>query len=200
MSGENVKRDRVDVPNNKNKKDKYFGSVKFFKNMIALIILIVIFALIFGLVYMLFFQKSETDIPKSMLTGEVVNGRGVVITPDNIDDIRAQIDSPVADGYYSAEMNFEWTFEKWDKPSDDAYIINSVDNVRTVYFDLILNETEELIYSSPYMPVGSKLTDFALEKELSKGEHKAVVTYHLVDDEFNNITEVSIAVLLRILG
>jgi hypothetical protein len=128
------------------------------------------------------------------------SGRGTVMPPDNMDDIIARMSEPVQDGYYITKMNVDWTFDTWNSPSQNAYVENSPDNLRTVYFDLILDETGELIYSSPFIPLGAKLENFALDSPVPAGEYSAVVTYHLVDDEFENLSSVSVAVLLRILG
>jgi hypothetical protein len=127
-------------------------------------------------------------------------GVGTVATIENIESIRKQLSEPVQDGYYETRMNVEWTFETWDSPSSDAYVANSENNRRTVYFTVSLAETDEIVYTSPDIPVGSQLTGFALDKKLNAGEHPAVVTYRLLDDEGNELSNVSVSVTLRILS
>lgn len=153
---------------------------------------IIIIALIIVIVVLV----TRTETPAVSDTG----GRGTVATPENIDEIRASIDEPVQDGYYNTRMNVDWNFQDSKTPSSNAMVENSERNTRTVYFDLFLDETNELIYSSPFIPVGSKLENFALDAEISKGDHTATVVYHLVDDDYQEITTVSVSVNLHILN
>jgi hypothetical protein len=125
-------------------------------------------------------------------------GRGVVAMPDNIEEIREKMRQPVEDGYYETRMNVEWEFPSSDAESTNAYVENSPNNKRTVYFDLMLADTNELIYSSPFIPVGAKLEKFKLDAKIPAGEHTGIVTYHLVDDDYRELTTVSVSVTLRI--
>jgi hypothetical protein len=126
--------------------------------------------------------------------------RGTVATPENIDEIKAQVNEPVQDGYYRTRMSVDWDFQTSQTPSHNAYVENAPQNTRTVYFDVILDDTNELVYSSPFIPVGAKLEDFALDAKLAKGDYTATVVYHLVDDAHQEITTLSVSVNLHILG
>jgi len=126
--------------------------------------------------------------------------RGSLITLDNIDVARAEIEAPIEDPNYTYTMSIEWTFESWDRPSRDAYVENATMNTRTVFFDLFLDSTGERIYSSPYIPLGAALDSFALDTEVPAGRHTATVVYYLVDDDYEVLTDVSVMVWLNILG
>ncbi|MCL2633229.1 MAG: hypothetical protein FWD34_01810 [Oscillospiraceae bacterium] len=180
-------------------KERYLGSVKFFKNMIVLFVILLVVGLSSALVYFAVFKNDDVDDGRRLLlTDEIVDGRGIVAVPNNISAIIEHLEEPVVDGYYLTTMNADWHFDTWNTPSSNAYVENAIENTRTVYFDLFLDETEELIYSSPFIPVGAKWERFALDKEIPVGVHSATVTYHLVDDEFQSITTVSVAVQLNI--
>ena len=127
-------------------------------------------------------------------------GRGTVITEENLDEVRDEISRPIEDASYAAVMSVEWTFERWDIPSRDAHVENSTRNTRTVYFDVFLDGTNELIYSSPYIPVGAKLDGIALDTEVPAGSYTATVVYFLVDDDYEVLTDVSVMIWLNILG
>jgi hypothetical protein len=127
-------------------------------------------------------------------------GVGTVATIDNVDAIRQKLSEPVEDGYYETRMNVEWVFPTWDTPSSNAYVANAESNKRTVYFTVLRADTQAQLYSSPDIPVGSQLTDFALDEELAAGEYPAVVVYHLLDDNGVELTNVSVAVTLRVLS
>lgn len=183
------------------KAEKYIGSVRFFKHIILTFSALAVVAVTIVLVHVFTRNDNEADdFQRNLLTGEVIDGRGILVTPENLEEIIERISEPVPDGHYLTTMNLDWLFDTWDTPSSNAFVENATDNVRTVYFDLFLDSTGELIYSSPFMPVGSKLEGFALDSEVPAGNHPATVTYHLVDDEFQNLSSVSVAVLLRILG
>jgi hypothetical protein len=126
-------------------------------------------------------------------------GRGTVAVPENIDTLLEDIKVPVEDAYYEATMNVDWQFPNGSSPSNNAYVENATSNTRTVYFDVLLKDTEELVYSSPYIPVGSKLEKFSLDYDLSAGEYDATVVYHLVDDEQNEISTVKVTIKLYVL-
>ena len=158
---------------------------------IVIVSLLVLLLVAGGIVIFLMLRKPEE--PLRLGPG----GRGIVATPDNIDKIMADRDEPVEDGQYRTRMNIVWTFPAWNKGSD-AIVENAPENTRTVYFDVFLDETRELIYSSPYITVGAALTGFALDSEVPAGTHEGTVTYHLVDDNFEELTTVSVGVKLKI--
>lgn len=136
--------------------------------------------------------------PEPAAVRETTEARGTVVTSENIDEVREEFAKPVEDGYYVTRMNVEWSFATSRTPSVNAYVANPSSNKRTVYFDVTLKDTEELVYSSPFIPVGAELKDFALDADLKAGTYPAVVTYHLVDDDENELTTVSVTVTLYI--
>ena len=146
---------------------------------------------------------SGDDTPEPVVQERPVlptGARGTVVTEDNLDAVRAEIEAPVEDASYSAVMSVEWTFERWDVPSRNARVENSTRNTRTVFFDVFLDETGERIYESPYIPVGERHDNFALDTEVPAGQYTATVVYFLVDDDYEVLTDVSVMVRLNILG
>lgn len=157
----------------------------------AIIVIIVLSAIIVMLL------KRE---PESVESGPTPAGyvRGTVITEDNVDEVLAQKDEPVVAGYYNCTMNVEWHFEDSSKPSYDAYVLNSTMNTHTVYFDVNLEATNQLVYSSLYIPVGAEVDEIQLSSELEAGTYPAIVTYHLVDEDNNELSTVAVTVTLYI--
>lgn len=133
-------------------------------------------------------------------TGPTAPGyvRGTVITEDNVDEVLAQADEPVKAGSYNCTMNVEWHFEDSSKASYDAYVLNSALNTYTVYFDVNLEGTNELVYTSPYIPVKAELKEIQLMSRLAAGTYPAIVTYHLVDENFDELSTVAVSVTLFI--
>ena len=123
------------------------------------------------------------------------NDRPTVVTEANVDEVIAAMDEPVADGSYEITMNTEWIF---NGTSSDAYVANSANNTRTVYFDVAIAGTGQLVYSSPYLPVGSQIKNFALDAKLNSGAYDGIVTYHLVDDKKEEVSNLSVTVTFQV--
>jgi hypothetical protein len=141
---------------------------------------------------------AETVSREAVATTASTAGRGMVVNEENASSVKEWAETPVEDGYYRVQMNMKWDFPDGESPSSNAYVANAETNTRTVYFDLTLKDTNELIYSSPFIPVTAKLDEITLNRDLEKGEYPAMVTYHLVDDNFEEITTVSINIVLNV--
>lgn len=160
------------------------------KGTIALIIVIILLiCLILILLYALFRPKPE----------EVTDGRATFVSPDNVDEVQQQLMEPVTDAYYTTSMTVDWYFDNGEAVSTSSYVENAEENTRTVYFDVTL-EDGELIYSSPYLPVGERIEQITLNRDLDAGDYPAVCTYYLVDDDHNVLTNVSVAVTIHVLN
>lgn len=127
------------------------------------------------------------------------DGRATWVTPDNVEEVREQLSQPVQDAYYTTSMTIDWYFDNSSAVSTSAFVENHSVNTRTVYFDVTL-ENGDLVYSSPYLPVGERIEQIQLQKDLVAGDYPAVCTYYLVDDDHQVITHVSVAVTIHILN
>ena len=156
----------------------------------GLITVVVVVAVLVGIIIYLAVGRQEPE--------QQIKGRAVLLTEDNVQEYENQ--EPVEDGYYMVTMNTSWDFDDGKAESYNAYVANAPENTRTVYFDVFLSDTGENIYSSPYMPVGTELQDISLDKALEAGDYQAVVTYHLVDDDYNEIDDVSAEITIHILN
>ena len=105
----------------------------------------------------------------------------------------------VADGMFECEMTMSWTFQDGNSVASNAYVANSENNLHTLYFDVYDNSTDELLYSSPMMPVGSELREIKLEKELPAGDYSALVMYTLVDENYEEVSKVGFNITISIL-
>lgn len=125
-----------------------------------------------------------------------VKKRDVVLTKDNVDDILSQSETPVnadASSYVVTMTSTEWEFKDGSSTSADSYVQNSTMNSYPVYFDIVRSDTEETIYSSPIIPVGSHLEDFKLDKDLDAGTYDCIMTYYQVDDDQTVLSHVNLA-------
>lgn len=130
--------------------------------------------------------------------GEVKPKRDVVVNEDNAEDVAEQLleQEQIRSGSYEVTMNSEWRFEDGSSASENAYVENVAHNTNDVYFDLHLAETDELIYSSPVIPRGSYLENFALDKDLEAGSYDCVLTYHLIDAEQRTLSTLKLSVIV----
>lgn len=157
------------------------------KTIIIVSILAVI--LVAGVVAMLllFGQTGKTD------------KRNVVVTPDNVEETLAQMtENKTQTGTYEVTMNTTWEFENGGSASSNAYVENSTANTNDVYFDLVRTDTEETIFSSPTLPVGSHLENITLDKSLEAGSHDCVLTYHLLDEDSKTVSTLNINVKVNV--
>ena len=174
------------------------------KNIIVIVIaalVIVIAALIVCVVLLLTKQKEEQTPAPAPDSGNVTNtsvlDRGFVDT-DNIDDIMDEMTDKVSEGMFECKMTTAWTFDDGKSTAPNAYVANVENNLYTLYFDVYEETTNELLYSSPMLPVGTEITNFKLDKELSAGEYDAVVMYTMVDENLEEVSSVGFKVTITV--
>ena len=95
-------------------------------------------------------------------------------------------------------MNSTWNFANGESPSSNAYVENAEANTNSVYFDVTLAETEETIYESPILPVGSHLENITLDTILQAGTYDCIVTYHLLDEKNISISTLKLTLTINI--
>jgi hypothetical protein len=160
---------------------------------VAIISLVAVLIVAGGVLVYVLTRDNTPDEPRGP-----DGGRGFVLTPANADQFNAERGDRLPDSHFRVVMNNDWHFDTWNSPSENAYVENSSDNSRTVYIDVILRDSGELVYSSPYIPLGNSLFGFALDRPVPAGEHQATVIYRLVDDDFAEVTTLSVTVRLVI--
>ena len=125
--------------------------------------------------------------------------KNVVITPDNVQDvIDSMNEKRVAPGTYNVKMNPTWTFESGSSTSKDAYVENSATNNNDVRFTITLKDTDEEVFSSPIIPLGSRLANITLDKALPAGTHDCIITYHLLDDKGEDVSSVKLSLTITV--
>lgn len=150
----------------------------------VIIVGIIIIILLLAVIAILLLRNRASDVPDETqnVTDERPSVR-MVEDEESAEDIMNQMREEVREGMFECQMSMNWSFENGQAESKDAYVANSTNNTYPIYFDVYLDGTEELVYSSPVIPVGANLHDFALDKALGPGEYKATVMYTLIRDE-----------------
>ena len=121
--------------------------------------------------------------------------RNVVVTPSNVAEAVADLSEGNAN-FYEVTMNSTWYFEDGASASSNAYVENSKANTNDVYFDIVRSDTDETIFSSPTIPVGSHLENITLDTDLDAGTYDCVLTYHLMDESGKNVSRLNMALTI----
>lgn len=154
--------------------------------------------LFIGIVSFAVFSLVLTGIIIFLIMGK--ESYNQVVTPANIEEVISKVkkEEMTTVGSYEVLMNTTWDFKSSKEASYDAVVGNSVYNKNTVYFTIKLADTNQEIYKSPYLKVGSDLKHIKLKENLKKGTYDCVMTYHLVDSDFKEISTVSVTMSIII--
>ena len=157
---------------------------------IAFAVCLVVIVVLLGVVVFLLFRGQDEEEPQR---------RNVVVNEDNVDEVLESLEEGyVPAGYYEVTMNSTWNFESGDVPSANAYVENAQSNANPVYFDVVRTDTGETIYESPIIPVGSHLNEIKLDTVLEAGTYDCILTYHLLDEEEQDVSTLQLTVQIVI--
>lgn len=106
-----------------------------------------------------------------------------VMTEENYKKIMEDMGDEVKEGYFETYMNTAWTFPDGASESTDALLGNSPNNKKPIRCEVLLADTEEVIYSTGVLPVGAELPPFKLDVDLDAGTYDAVCMVYLLDEE-----------------
>ncbi len=162
----------------------------------AFLVIIVAVAVIVAAVAVIVVVKSQKPASQDLNRDNLLNnsetkedplGRGFVEN-NNTDSIVSDMEDKVAEGMFECKMTTKWTFPNGTSESPNAYVANVTSNRYTFYFDVYLEDTGEVVYSSPLVPVGSELRGVTLDKDLDAGEYSMEVRYTLVDENYEEVS------------
>lgn len=162
-----------------NQKNKIENGQKGGNKNIAVILAAIIIAVLVGIIVFLLNPQEEK--------------RNVVVNKENVEKVVQEMQeesTSTAPMYYEAKMNSTWYFKDGTAASENAYVENVKTNTNDVYFDVIQTDTNETIYESPLIPVGSYLENITLGTELEAGTYDCVLIYHLVDENQKSLSTV----------
>lgn len=136
-------------------------------------------------------NNNDNDAPPTALD------RGFV-DESNVDNIMSELSDKVEEGMFECMMSTSWTFEDGASASPNSYVANVENNLHAIFFDVYIDPTEELIYSSPILPVGSEIRGIKLDKELSAGDYDAIVMYTLVNEDYEEVSTVGFRITITV--
>lgn len=161
------------------------------KNNKAVIIIIALLAVIvLVLVAVIAFLLGRQNAPASQDTAasseqlrQVAESSKFVLDEESARNAMDEMREQVAEGMFECQMAFEWNFLDGKSESSDAYVDNSPNNTHPICFDVYIDNTDELLYSSPVLPVGTELNNIKLDRELPAGSYQASCLYSILKDE-----------------
>ena len=101
---------------------------------------------------------------------------------DNLspEEIAEKLNEKVAEGMINISMNTAPYFED-GKAEGNVMIVNESINNYPQQVEFIRNDTQEVIYQSKAIPVGSKIERAALDVELPAGTYECIAMFHNLD-------------------
>lgn len=105
------------------------------------------------------------------------------LTEGNYEQIVEEAQDQVREGYFETYMNNEWTFPDGTSETQDAILGNSPNNMKAIRYEVVLADTEEVVFKTDVIPVGVKLPPFKLDVDLEAGTYNAVCRVYLMNEE-----------------
>ena len=121
-------------------------------------------------------------------TGIVYDSSAVEGGWDNLspEEIAEKLNEKVAEGMINISMNTAPYFEN-GKAEGNVMIVNESINNYPQQVEFIRNDTQEVIYQSKAIPVGSKIERAALDVELPAGTYECTAMFHNLDPDTGDI-------------
>lgn len=105
------------------------------------------------------------------------------LTEGNYKRIVEEAQNQVREGYFETYMNNEWTFPDGGSETQDAILGNSPNNTKPIRYEVVLEDTGEVVFKTDVIPVGVELPPFKLDVDLEAGTYNAVCRVYLMNEE-----------------
>ncbi len=147
----------------------------------AVIIIIILLLCIGGGVGAFAYNMLKDKKPVTTVSEERLgDGSGIVITEDNLGSAKDVVNK-AENGQIVIKMTGNWLFTDGCTKSN-AYIGNSEYNSFPLKFVITMADTNEVLMTSPEVPVGSCIKEFPLSVKLDPGTYSVVVSHQKIID------------------
>ncbi len=140
------------------------------KKVAIMIGCIVVLVAIIGVLIFMLTRKEEPET------------EGYTITEENYQQIKEDMDAEVKEGYFETYMNTDWSFPNGTSETTNAILGNSPNNTKPIRCEILLADTEEVVFSTGVIPVGSQVPPFKLDVDLDAGTYDAVCMVYLLNE------------------
>ena len=167
-----AKEEYVDVPRETRSKDI---------TVYAIIFLVLLVGAGIFLAVKLLHKPADTALASSQ-SGIVYDSSAVEGGWDNLspEEIAERLNQKVEEGMINISMNTAQYFEN-GTAEGNVMIVNEDINLYPQQVEFIRNDTQEVIYQSKAIPVGSKIERAALDVELPAGTYECTAMFHNLD-------------------
>lgn len=128
---------------------------------------------------------------------ENVTTGNLVVDESNLASVAEDLQSRVDDSMFEMNMNTVWNFPDGGSASNDAYVANASGNHYAISFEVILEENEN-IFTSGVIPVGNRIKEIKLDKDLPAGTYDAVCMYHLLKEDGTENSSFGVNIIINI--
>jgi len=163
--------------------------------LFLIVIIILILLLVIGSLVWYIFSAKDSSEPVSS-SGAIAYESTVVV--DNANALQEAVDGLIKqaqEGMMTLEM-------KTEAVSDDGYnfacqLGNAEENRYDMFVVIYRDDTQEEIYRSGLIPVGTHIEQFKVEKVMAPGKYVGTVVYNQVEDDHETIhSQVNIGINL----
>lgn len=155
--------------------------------------IVVVIAILIGVIAVLVNKLNNTTKVEQQEKKSVITAENIEEVLEDMEDLPDYIPKN-----YTVTQSSDWVFPDGSSESTNAYVENSTDNETPMYFDLQVDKTGDIVYSSPVLELGAKIQNFKLDKPLEKGTYECTIIYHLIDDDQNELTHVNVGVNIKV--
>ena len=155
--------------------------------IILAIVIFVLIAAVVTLVIILFNKKNDSDGQANATqavsdTGVLAYDASAIATdPVTLQSLYDEMLEEAKEGTMALEMQTEANSS--DGTEFSCYIANAINNKYDMFVVIYLDDTQEEIYRSGLIPLGSRIESFTSSKKLEPGTHVATIVYNQVEDD-----------------
>lgn len=151
------------------------------KIIIALIAVIVL--LVVGIALFFVFNKKDDNKEQESTQSDIIGYESNVITddPEKLQDVLNDMYKKAEEGQMGLSMKSRAISD--DGQTFSCYLGNATNNSYDMYMILYRDDTQEEIYRSGLIPVGSRIESFTINNRMETGEYQATLVYNQVEDD-----------------
>lgn len=166
--------------NKKNDKDKFMRNTGIVIGI--LLVIVIILGLLRGC------DGNQTDAPSDTTAPGIVYDEGAVVggwDEADTDKIIANLNEKVEEGMINISMNTSPNFANGTS-AGNLMIVNESINRYPQVVEITRNDTNEIVYKSGAIPVGSKIETAKLSVDLDAGTYECTAMFYNVDPDAGN--------------
>ena len=137
---------------------------------------------------------APSPAPGLVYDASATEGGWENLSPEEIED---NLNHQLEEGLINISMNTSPIFED-GTAKGNLMIVNEAVNRHPQKVEILRNDTQDLIYTSGAIPVGSKIEAAALDVELEAGTYECTALFHSLDDAGNIIGSAGAVITITI--